>query len=190
MSLNNLASEIESMAEAEAKKVTDEARNQAESIRNAAHDGVKEYSDEGIAKAERTSSQISVESIAAARQRNQKRLLVVKRAELDSTWDDVVATVGSKGMGDRGKILKSLLKEAKSVAEKGMVLRPVKTDRAALSKSAGQFKIGDDIDGLGGFVLESEDGSVMMDYRFEGRLREAWDSSLGEVSRILFRDGA
>jgi vacuolar-type H+-ATPase subunit E/Vma4 len=71
-----------------------------------------------------------------------------------------------------------------------MVLRPVKTDRAALSKSAGQFKIGDDIDGLGGFVLESEDGSVMMDYRFEGRLREAWDSSLGEVSRILFRDGA
>ena len=190
MSLNNLASEIESMAEAEAKKVTDEARNQAESIRKAAHDGVKEYSDEGIAKAERTSSQISVESIAAARQRNQKRLLVVKRAELDSTWNDVVATVGSKGMGDRGKILKSLLKEAKSVAEKGMVLRPVKTDRAALSKSAGQFKIGDDIDGLGGFVLESEDGSVMMDYRFEGRLREAWDSSLGEVSRILFRDGA
>ena len=102
--------------------------------------------------------------------------------------DEIVATVGSKSMGDRGKILESLLKEAKSTAEKGMVLRPVKTDRAALSKGTGQFKIGEDIDGLGGFVLESNDGSVMMDYRFKGRLREAWDSSLGEVSRILFRD--
>jgi len=188
MSLNNLASEIESMAEAEAKKVTDEARTQAESIRKAAHDGVKEYSDGGMANAERTSSQIAVESIAAARQRNQKRLLVVQRAELDSTWDEIVATVGSKSMGDRGKILESLLKEAKSTAEKGMVLQPVKTDRAALSKGTGQFKIEEDIDGLGGFVLESNDGSVMMDYRFKGRLREAWDSSLGEVSRILFRD--
>ena len=188
MSLKNLASEIESMAEAEARKVTDEARAQAENIRKAANDGVKEYSDEAMVKAERTSSQITVESIAAARQRNQKRLLVVQRAELDSTWGEVVATVGSKSMDDRDKILKSLLKEAKGAAEKGMILRPVKTDRVALSKGAGQFKIGDDIGGLGGFVLESEDGSVMMDYRFEGRLREAWDSSLGEVSRILFRD--
>jgi len=25
-----------------------------------------------------------------------------------------------------------------------------------------------------------------MDYRFEGRLRDAWDASLGEVSSILF----
>ena len=188
MSLNNLAREIESMAESEAKKVTDEARSQAESIRKSARDGVKDYGDEAMEKAERTSSQITVESIAAARQRNQKRLLVVQREELDSTWGEVVASVGSKSMGDRDKILNSLLREAKSAAEKGMVLRPVETDRSALSKGAGNFKIGDDIDGLGGFVLESKDGSVMMDYRFEGRLREAWDSSLGEVSRILFRD--
>ena len=46
--------------------------------------------------------------------------------------------------------------------------------------------MGEDIDGLGGFVLESADGSVLMDYRFEGRLRNAWDASLGEVSSVLF----
>ena len=46
--------------------------------------------------------------------------------------------------------------------------------------------IRDRVDGLGGFVLEDTDGSVLMDYRFEGRLRDAWDEKLGEVSSILF----
>ena len=45
---------------------------------------------------------------------------------------------------------------------------------------------GDDIEGVGGFVLESKDGSVLMDYRFEGRLRTAWENSLGNVSTVLF----
>ena len=43
-----------------------------------------------------------------------------------------------------------------------------------------------DVEGIGGFVLESKDGSVVIDYRFEDRLRTAWENSLGEVSTILF----
>ena len=46
--------------------------------------------------------------------------------------------------------------------------------------------MGDEIEGMGGFVLEDGKGSILMDYRFEGRLREAWDDRLGEVSNILF----
>ena len=80
-----------------------------------------------------------------------------------------------------------------------MILRPVYTDRISLTESikhtrgaeAGgfhEFEIGEDIDGLGGFVLESPDGSVLMDYRFEGRLRDAWEASLEEVNKILFEE--
>ena len=76
--------------------------------------------------------------------------------------------------------------KAAEEAGEGMVLRPVSVDREALSDKSDDFQMGEDIDGLGGFVLESADGSVLMDYRFEGRLRDAWDASLGEVSSILF----
>jgi vacuolar-type H+-ATPase subunit E/Vma4 len=79
-----------------------------------------------------------------------------------------------------------LLKQAKAESADDMVLRPAAVDRKALTKESSGYKIGDDIDGFGGFVLESSDGSVIMDYRFEGRLREAWSASLGEVSGILF----
>ncbi|GIT41099.1 MAG: hypothetical protein Ct9H300mP10_01090 [Methanobacteriota archaeon] len=186
MSLDKLASEIESMAKAEAKKIADDAKAEAKRISGETKASVKEYREAAIGQAERMSDQVAVESIAAARQRNQKRLLVARRAELDAAWEEVVSQVGSANLKGREDILDSLLGKAAEEAGEGMVLRPVSVDREALSGNSDDFQMGEDIDGLGGFVLESADGSVLMDYRFEGRLRDAWDASLGEVSSILF----
>ena len=91
--------------------------------------------------------------------------------------------VGSPKMKGRKKILDSLVKEA-CKSKSGMIMRPVSSDRTALSKSG--FTIGDDIEGLGGFVLESKDGSTVLDFRFDFRLEAAWKSRLGEVNNILF----
>ena len=186
MSLDKLAGEIKAMAEAEAKAVTDEAAAEAKRIADEAKDMVSEYREEAIANATRTCDQIAVESIAAARQRNQKTLLVARRAELDATWEEVLSRASSAGMKGREKVLKSLLAQASEEASSGMILKPVKTDSDFLSKNSSGFEIGDEVDGLGGFVLEDSDGSVLMDYRFEGRLSNAWDDRLGEVSNILF----
>jgi vacuolar-type H+-ATPase subunit E/Vma4 len=46
--------------------------------------------------------------------------------------------------------------------------------------------MGDDIDGLGGFVIESDGGTVSMDYRFESRLEAAWDDNLAAIAETLF----
>lgn len=67
-----------------------------------------------------------------------------------------------------------------------MVLRPVSLDRKAIESIGGKFTIGDDVEGLGGFVLESEGGAVSLDFRFESRLQEAWDANLGAVTETLF----
>ena len=50
------------------------------------------------------------------------------------------------------------------------VIRPVEIDRAAISKEAGDRKVGESVDGLGGFILEAEDGSVSFDMRFDNML--------------------
>ena len=42
-----------------------------------------------------------------------------------------------------------------------MVLHPVNTDRKALTGKG--FDLGDDVDGLGGFILESSEGSILLD---------------------------
>jgi len=186
MSLDKLASEIESMAKAEAKVVSKEANAEAKRIGDEVKDSVAEYRDAAITQAEKMSDRIAVESIAAARQRNQKRLLVARREELDSTWSEVMSQVGAADLKGREDVLESLVQKAIAESGDGMVLRPVAVDREILSRYSERFQIGEDTDGLGGFVLESQDGSILMDYRFEGRLRDAWDASLGEVSNTLF----
>jgi len=190
--LDKLASEIESMAKAEAKVVLKEAKAEAKRIGDEAKDSVAEYRDAAINQAEKMSDRIAVESIAAARQRNQKRLLVVRRTELDATWSEVMSQVGKADLKGRVDILESLIEMATAESGDDMILRPVAVDREILtdfSETFGEyhdFQIGGDIDGLGGFVLESPDGSVLMDYRFEGRLRDAWEASLGEINNKLF----
>ena len=192
MSLDKLASEIESMAKAEAKVVSKEAKAEAKRIGDEAKDSVAEYRDAAITQAEKMSDRIAVESIAAARQRNQKRLLVARRAELDATWLEVMSQVGKADLKGRENILESLMEMATAESGDDMILRPIAVDRkilTAFSETHGEyhdFQIGEDIDGLGGFVLESPDGSVLMDYRFEGRLRDAWEASLGEINNKLF----
>ena len=189
MSLDKLASEIESMAKAEAKEITDDAKAEAKRISGEAKESVKEYREAAIAQAERMSEQVAVESIAAARQGNQKRLLVARRAELDATWSTVKSEC-HPSIEYRVEVLHHLLEKATAESGEDMILRPVATDRQDLQglTAIRKHEIGEDIDGLGGFVLESPDGSVLMDYRFEGRLRDAWEASLEEVNKILFEE--
>ena len=185
MSLEALAAEITKQAKEEAESILDEARAEAKRIEEEARGEAAQTSSMASSKAERESEQISVEVVASARQANQKRALIARREELEFTWEAAKEEVSSPKLAGRKKILDSLIKEA-SDTKADVVMRPVKTDRDALAKSG--FKMGEDIDGLGGFVLESKDGSTMLDFRFDMMLEEAWKNTLGEINGILFNE--
>lgn len=185
MSLDTLADEITKQARAEAEAIIHNAKAEAKRIEDEAKSEADLASLNASSRAEKESQQISVEVVASARQANQKRALIAKKEELEATWHTAKEEVGSSNMEGRKKILDSLVKEASGM-KKDMIMRPVKIDRGTLSKS--EFKLGEDIDGLGGFVLESKDGSTMLDYRFDLMLEQAWKRSLGEINRILFNE--
>ena len=183
MSLETLAAEITKQAQEEAGAILDEAKTEAKRIEEEASSDATQTSSMATSKAERESEQISIELVASARQANQKRALIARREELELTWEAAKEEVSSPKLAGRKKILDSLVKEA-SDSKADVVMRPVKTDRPALSKSG--FKMGEDVEGLGGFVLESKDGSTMLDFRFDMMLEEAWKNTLGEINEILF----
>jgi len=183
MSIDALSKEISTQAEAEAKAIIDAAKAEAKRIQDDANSQASMAAADVEARASKDSEQISIEVVAAARQANQKRALVARREELDLTWDSVRETVASPNLEGREELLQSLIKEARS-SNQDMLLRPVNIDRKSLSSS--DFPMGDDIDGLGGFVLESKDGSVVLDYRFDSLLEQAWKANLGSVNKVLF----
>ncbi len=183
MTLDALANEIAAQAKAEAESIIAAAKQQAEEIEDEAKAVASSFSSDMKARAERESAQLSVEVVASAKQANQKHLLIARREELDETWNSIRVSVASPDLKGRSDVLSALLAEASKSGE-GMLLRPVSTDRKALEK--GNFSLGDDVEGLGGFVLESKDGSIVLDYRFDSRLEEAWNTNLGTVNKTLF----
>ena len=186
MSLEKLAEKIDSAAKSEAEVVINNAKEQAKDIIDSAKNEAKEMENDVMDKMKKEVSQLAVEIVASAKQANQKRMLIAKRSELDSTWKSIRELVGSGKLNGRKVLLESIVKEADSAENKGMIMKPVNIDRSVLSKAGSSFKIGDDIEGLGGFILESPDGSISLDFRFDSRLDSCWNENIKNVSKILF----
>ena len=79
-----------------------------------------------------------------------------------------------------------ILKKASTLSEGKMVMRPTKIDRSALADAAKGYEMGDDVDGLGGFMLEAEDGTLSFDLRFDTLLEDAWVEQRAAVNETLF----
>ena len=130
--------------------------------------------------------QISKEIVASARQSNQKEILVAQKTELDTAYEMAKTKLSDASLKGRASLLKHLLSEAKKVGEGKMVLRPTVIDRSALEDASKDYSIGEEVDGMGGFILEAADGSISFDYRFDGLLEEAWSTLLPKITGELF----
>jgi V/A-type H+-transporting ATPase subunit E len=186
MTLETLAKDIAASAEADVKALIDEAKNEAKKITDEAKDKASKITGDANTRAEREASQISREVVASARQANQKAILIAKREAMDSTHAAVKEQLADPGFKGRASMLKSLMAKADKMATSDFVIRPVEVDRKALGDLKGKRKVGESVDGLGGFILEAADGSVSFDMRFDTMLETAWNQSLSEVNKILF----
>jgi len=72
------------------------------------------------------------------------------------------------------------------MADGKMVLRPTAIDRAALEKATKDFGIGADVDGIGGFIFESADGTISYDMRFDTLLDQVWSEQQSAINAALF----
>lgn len=186
MTLEQLAKDISASAEAEAKATIKAAKDEAKAIVDEAKSRAASIEGDASTKASKEADQIAREMVASARQANQKEILVARRAELDATLESARAQLGDASLAGRASLLKSLVKKAGALSKAKMVMRPTKIDRSALADSAKSYKMGEDVDGLGGFILEAEDGTLSFDLRFDTLLEEAWVEQRAAVNEALF----
>ncbi len=186
MTLEQLAKDISASAEAEAKATIKAAKAEAKTILAEANSRAESIEGDASGKASKEADQIAREMVASARQANQKDILVARRSELDATLATARAKLGDASLAGRASLLKSLVKKAKSLGEGKMVLRPTAIDRSALQDAAKGYSMGDEVDGLGGFILEAEDGTLSFDLRFDTLLESAWIEQRAAVNETLF----
>jgi vacuolar-type H+-ATPase subunit E/Vma4 len=186
MTLETLANDIAAAAEKEAKALISNAQAEAKKLLADADAKASALREEAQQRAEKEAVQLARETVASARQSNQKDILIARRKVLDATFDAARQHIADPGMKGRAALLKSLLAESKKLAKGEFVIRPVEIDRAAISKEAGDRTVGESVDGLGGFILEAEDGSVSFDMRFDNMLDRAWSGQLSAINETLF----
>ncbi len=186
MTLEQLAKDISASAEAEAKATIKAAKEEAKTILADAKARASSIEEDASGKANKEADQIAREVVASARQANQKEILVARRAELDATLAAARAKLGDASLAGRASLLKNLVKKAGSLGEGKMVLRPTAIDRSALEDAAKGYSMGSEVDGLGGFVLEAEDGTLSFDLRFDTLLESAWIDNRAAVNETLF----
>ena len=105
---------------------------------------------------------------------------------MDATHNSVREQLADPGFKGRASMLKSMMAKAGKMADANYIVRPVEIDRKALDSLVGKRKIGESVEGLGGFILEAPDGSISYDMRFDTLLETAWNDSLSSVNTILF----
>jgi V/A-type H+-transporting ATPase subunit E len=186
MTLEQLAKDISASAEAEAKAAIKAAKDEAKTILAEAKARASSIEGDASGKAGKEADQIAREMVASARQANQKEILVARRVELDATLASARAKLGEASLAGRASLLKSLVKKATELGEGKMVLHPTAIDRPVLEDAGKAFTISSDVDGLGGFVLESEDGKLSFDLRFDTLLENAWIEQRAAVNETLF----
>ena len=186
MTLETLAQDIAASVEKEAKALIKAAKAEAKQLLADAEAKVGDMQTEAKQRAEKEAGQLARELVASARQSNQQDILVARRKVLDATLDAARDHIADPGMKGRAALLKSLLSESEKLAKGKFVIRPVEIDRAAITKAAGDRKVAESVEGLGGFILEAEDGSVSFDMRFDNMLQRAWSNNLSAVNETLF----
>lgn len=186
MGLDKLPDKIAATAKKEADGIISEAKAEAKSIKAQAKKTAAAISEDRAINASKEAEQIAREVVASSRQSNHKYLLIARREELDATHEMLVKQVSSPSLSGRASLLKRLLLNAKDVADKDMILRPVALDRSAIESAGSTWTVGDNIDGMGGFILHTKDQSFSLDFRFETLLKNVWESKLSEVNNTLF----
>ena len=186
MTLETLAKDIAAAAEAEAAEIAAAAKAEAAELRSDAKAKAEAIRSEAAARASREAEQAAREVVASARQANQKDLLIARRQALDATLQQARATLGDPKWKGRASLLKSLMAKADGIGTSGYSVRAVALDKKAVKDLAGSRSMGDEVTGLGGFVLDAEDGSVSYDFRFDALLTRAWTDSLPAVTALLF----
>lgn len=158
-------------AEAERQKVLDEAEGRADELRS-----------RKLAESQARIEALRREILSASEFESRRKLLVARRELLEDFRTRVLQALSALPKAENESLLGALAKQARATLPKGVVhARAV--DLPLLAKSG--YQAGPAIACAGGLQVESPDGTIVLDLRYETLLERLWKDLLN-AHRSLF----
>ncbi len=184
MALDKVASDIVDSAKIESAKRIQDAENERSRIMLEADQKIQKLQKGGEKELQDTLDRMRRQELSSAELESKKIVLNVKEILLGKTFGEVLSELSSMEPKEKSAIYKKMVVEGKKILHKPKIYCP-KGEAILLSGIRGlDHPIETDMES--GLILESEDGSVRLDFRFKTILEGIWDSELKNISKILF----
>lgn len=184
MGLEVVVNEIIEQGRSKAQAIEKEGLQEAKEILSDAKARAEKTLAERQAAAERDAGRIRVQETARAEFEAKKEVLYAKRALLVRLKEEALEGLRTASADQRKAWLSKLVKKAEAQIPEGIV--HVRSEDKDLVAGLTDLKVEGDLDAAGGLVVDSADGTMSIDYRFESLLEDAWPEVLRQESPKLF----
>ncbi len=183
MGLDAIVEEISDKGRIEADKIGEEASLEvskiiAEAEANAVR--LKAAKEEAVRK---EIDRLRQQELSSANLEVKKAILNARKEILDEVYEDAKESVKKLPAEKNQKLLKSIIE--KNQNSNARIYSRTK-DRQAIKKLT-KLEYAGEIDCIGGVVIENEDGTEVMDFKYDTILKNVSEQSLKQVSDILFK---
>jgi V/A-type H+-transporting ATPase subunit E len=182
MSLDAVIKRILDRGRSEADAVIDAAKKDMEKSLQLARENGQQDISHMIAEARRAAEKLRLQESARAELEARKVVLGSQKEVLDSVRAEVLGRLADRGT--KAAILQTLLDIHRADWRSGKVFCNAE-DRDSVKDVVGS-KFGGTIGCAGGIVIESDDGTIRIDLRFETILQDIWEDSVKELADILW----
>jgi V/A-type H+-transporting ATPase subunit E len=184
MALDKVVKDILDSARMEANKLAEEADKERSAILRAA--------DEEMAKKRRLKERelqeairrLTRQEISSAELEAKRIALNAKKELLSKVFEETLHEIESMDAEEKAKIYCETYSSSKGLVQRPKVICP-RGESKLLSSCAEPGRVAES-DMEPGLILESEDGTIRLDYRFRSILEGIWEKELKNVSNMLF----
>ena len=184
MALDKVVKDIIDSARREAEALIRSAEEEKASILGDAEEKISQMRKAQEKELEETLKRLRRQEISSAELEAKKIVLNKKKEILDRTFEEALSELSAIPPSDKQRIYRKSIEAAKTTIPSPKVYCP-KGDGALLAGVQGLSSI-EEVEMEAGLILENEDGSVRLDYRFRNILEVIWERELKQVSAILF----
>lgn len=184
MALDNVVGQILESANKEADKLIQDAEKEKTSILKQADDQIAVKHKAEQKDLEQTLVRMRQQELSSAELEAKRVTLNARKQVLDNTFQSTLKDLSSLGPEEKARFYKKILTNGLAIIPNAKVFCP-KGDTKIVSGVPGVRSVIEK-DMEPGLVLESEDGTVSLDYRFKTILDGIWEKELKNVSNILF----
>ncbi|HOB17135.1 MAG TPA: V-type ATP synthase subunit E family protein [Candidatus Methanoculleus thermohydrogenotrophicum] len=183
--------EIREKGRKEAEKIRAETQADVEAILRDAQSRAAEIKMAAKEEADRAATHIINQEVSAAKLVVKRQVLNAQKTLLDQVYSASLAAIADLPAEFHKEALTELLKRVAGEIREGVVHAnerdtPVVKEIISQQKALSGYTVGAPVDIPGGIIVESRDGELLVDYSYRTFLDEIWESSLKDVSDILF----